>query len=251
MLTRSWRISSDVVITRELAWKPRSAMTRLVNSCDRSTVMPLMVTGLGVATGPAPLVKSSVYGPALFTPSLRFTVHWFGLTLVNDADVVTGLPWTSYVVIEVTIGFGFVVSAGRLPAIVMLAVAFGGSRVLSGRLIGPVAALVFTAPAALAVQPCTTLPSVLTSEPLASNENDPFRVNSCWPALFTTKKPSPWIIRSVSRPVFCAAPWEKLLVMPASRTPRPTCAGLVPPVPACGAPAARTIWLSVSWNVVW
>src|ERR1700761_7906818 len=37
MLTRSWRISSLVVITRELAWKPRCAMTRLVNSWARST----------------------------------------------------------------------------------------------------------------------------------------------------------------------------------------------------------------------
>ena len=40
MLTRSWRISSEVVITRELAWKPRSAMIMLVNCWARSTFEP-------------------------------------------------------------------------------------------------------------------------------------------------------------------------------------------------------------------
>src|SRR3954452_8492396 len=37
MLMRSWRISSDAVIMRELAWNPRWAMIRLVNSWARST----------------------------------------------------------------------------------------------------------------------------------------------------------------------------------------------------------------------
>src|SRR5437588_12150108 len=75
-----------------------------------------MVTGLGVATGAAPLVKSIVYGPPV-TPlaSVRFRVHWFWLTLANDADMVTLLPCASNVVIEDTIGFGLRVSAGRLP----------------------------------------------------------------------------------------------------------------------------------------
>src|SRR3712207_3771493 len=36
-LTSSWRISSEVVMIRLLAWKPRWAITRLVNSCARST----------------------------------------------------------------------------------------------------------------------------------------------------------------------------------------------------------------------
>src|SRR5262249_15121160 len=35
--TRSWRISSEVVITREFAWKPRWATIKLVNSAARST----------------------------------------------------------------------------------------------------------------------------------------------------------------------------------------------------------------------
>src|SRR6266581_4089902 len=218
---------------------------------DRSRVTPLTVTGLGAGTGLAPLVKFSVYGPPVAAPSVRFTVHWFGVTLVNEADSVTGLPWTSYVLIDVTIGVGLVVSAGRFPVTVTLPVAFGASRVLNGRLIGPLLALVLTTPLLLALQPCTMLPSVVTSEPLESKENEPLRVNRSCPALLTTKKPSPWIIRSVSRPVFWAAPWEKLLWMPARRTPRPTCAGLVPPVPVVGPPAPRTSWLSVSWKVVW
>jgi hypothetical protein len=58
-------------------------------------------------------------------------------------------------------------------------------------------------------------------------------------------------MRSVLRPVTWAAPWAKLVSMPASRTPRPTWAGLVPPLPACGAPAPRTIWDRVSAKVAW
>jgi hypothetical protein len=55
----------------------------------------------------------------------------------------------------------------------------------------------------------------------------------------------------VLRPVVWAAPWEKFVEIAPSRTPRPTCAGLVPPRPAVGAPAAVTSWLSVSSKVVW
>ena len=40
-LTRSCRISSEVVMTRELAWKPRWATIRLVNSWARSTLRHL------------------------------------------------------------------------------------------------------------------------------------------------------------------------------------------------------------------
>ena len=43
-----------------------------------------------------------------------------------------------------------------------------------------------------------------------------------------------------------AAPWVKLVVMPASRTPRPTWAGFDPPIRFCGAEAPCIIWLSVS-----
>src|SRR2546423_14147133 len=135
---------------------------------DRSSVIPLTVTGAGVGVGVAPLVKSRVYGPPVTPPSLRSTVHWFWLTLVNDALRFPWLPCASYVVIEVTIGFGLVVSAGRFPLTVTFCVAFGASRVPSGRVIGAWVALVFTTPAALAAQPCTMPPSVVTSEPLAS-----------------------------------------------------------------------------------
>ena len=53
---------------------------------------------------------------------------------------------------------------------------------------------------------------------------------------------------SPERPVVSCEPCVKFDMMPALRTPRPTCAGLVPPMPFCGAPAAPSIWLSVSWN---
>src|SRR5690625_4198804 len=56
---------------------------------------------------------------------------------------------------------------------------------------------------------------------------------------------------SVLRLVSWAAPWVKFVVTPATRTPRPIWAGLVPPWPGCGAPAFWTIWLRVSWNCVW
>ena len=48
-----------------------------------------------------------------------------------------------------------------------------------------------------------------------------------------------------------AAPWPKLVLMPATRVPRPTCAGLVPPCCAVGAAAPCSSWLRVSWNRVW
>ena len=52
------------------------------------------------------------------------------------------------------------------------------------------------------------------------------------------------------RPVFWAAPWLKLVLMAAIRTPRPTWAGFVPPLLPCGAPAALSIWLRVSSKTV-
>src|SRR5689334_12658386 len=55
---------------------------------------------------------------------------------------------------------------------------------------------------------------------------------------------------SVLRPVICDAPCVKLVVMPATRTPRPTCAGLVPPTPGWAPPAFCRTWLRVSWNWV-
>src|SRR5947208_7120480 len=111
--------------------------------------MPPMVTGFGVATGVEPLVKSMVYGPPVVpAASARFRVHWFGVTLVKVADMVILLPCGSNVVIEVTIGFGLVVSAGRLPVTVAWLEACGGIWGPSGSEIGPCAAFVLTTPAA-------------------------------------------------------------------------------------------------------
>src|SRR5689334_23110384 len=67
---------------------------------------------------------------------------------------------------------------------------------------------------------------------------------------FVTKKPSPWIIRSVGRPVVWVDPWVKLALVAASWTPRPTWIGLVPPRLALAADAPVSIWLRVSWNTV-
>src|SRR5687767_13338022 len=39
--------------------------------------------------------------------------------------------------------------------------------------------------------------------------------------------------------------------MAATLTPRPTCAGLLPPRSAAGAPPARMTWDRVSWKTVW
>ena len=62
--------------------------------------------------------------------------------------------------------------------------------------------------------------------------------------------PSPWIIRSVVRPVVCAEPWAKFVLVPASCTPSPTWIGLVPPLSAFAPEAPVSIWLRVSWKTV-
>src|SRR3712207_6307181 len=58
-------------------------------------------------------------------------------------------------------------------------------------------------------------------------------------------------MKSVERPVFCVEPCPKLVVMPATLTPRPTCAGLVPPPSAVGAEPLRMTWDRVSSKTVW
>src|SRR4051794_36078599 len=58
-------------------------------------------------------------------------------------------------------------------------------------------------------------------------------------------------MKSVERPVDWVAPCVQLVVMAATLTPRPTCAGFVPPRSAAGAPPARITWDSVSWKTVW
>src|SRR5919205_2131096 len=58
-------------------------------------------------------------------------------------------------------------------------------------------------------------------------------------------------MKSVARPVLWVAPWFQLVVMAATFTPRPTCAGFVPPRFCAAAPPARMTWDSVSWKTVW
>src|SRR4051794_27751956 len=58
-------------------------------------------------------------------------------------------------------------------------------------------------------------------------------------------------MKSVERPVFCVEPCPKLVVMPATFTPRPTWAGFVPPRSAVGAPPLLSTWDRVSSKTVW
>src|SRR5690349_9813649 len=110
-----------------------------------STVTPLTVMVVGAGAEPL-AAKFSAVGPEVTAPSERVTFHWVGVTLANEADRVTWLPWASYVVIEVTIGLVLVVSPGRLPPSVTFAVALGGSRVPIGSWIAPTDVLVLIAP---------------------------------------------------------------------------------------------------------
>ena len=68
---------------------------------------------------------------------------------------------------------------------------------------------------------------------------------------WTTKKPSPWIIRSVARPVVWAEPWPKLVRVPADLDAE---ADLDRVGAAAGRrsapPAPVSIWLSVSWKTM-
>jgi hypothetical protein len=80
--TSSWSISSDVVITRLLAWKPRSAVIMLVNSWARSTFDISTAPGIRV---PRPFVPAmlAVSAPELFVaiqllPETRWRPASFG-----------------------------------------------------------------------------------------------------------------------------------------------------------------------------
>src|SRR3954464_2043383 len=57
-------------------------------------------------------------------------------------------------------------------------------------------------------------------------------------------------MKSLARPVFWVEPWPKLGVMPATLTPSPTCAGLVPAVSPLGAEPLRSTCDSVSSKTV-
>src|SRR3954464_989169 len=58
-------------------------------------------------------------------------------------------------------------------------------------------------------------------------------------------------MKAVERRVFWAEPCSKFVVMPATLTPSPTWAGLVPPACAVGAEPLRMTWDSVSSKTVW
>jgi len=63
------------------------------------------------------------------------------------------------------------------------------------------------------------------------------------PAEATRKKPSPWIIMSVTTPVLWALPCVISVSIELSDMPRPTWRGLVPPVlGGTGAPAPARFW---------
>ena len=101
-------------------------------------------------------------------------------------------------------------------------------------------------PLSSAVQPCRTAPLSVIRLPARSKPNEPERVNSCSVPERTTKNPSPSIMKSVARPVVCVAPCAQFVLMPATFTPRPTWAGLLPPLPSDGAPPARSVWESAA-----
>src|SRR3954465_15342723 len=57
-------------------------------------------------------------------------------------------------------------------------------------------------------------------------------------------------MKSLGRPVFCVEPCWKFVLMAATRTPRPTCAGLVPAAFAVGAEPLRSTCERVSSKTV-
>src|SRR4051812_32436370 len=57
-------------------------------------------------------------------------------------------------------------------------------------------------------------------------------------------------MKSVDRWVLWVEPWLKWVAMPATFTPSPTWAGLVPPV-SVGAEPLLSTWERVSWKTVW
>src|ERR1700755_1362467 len=69
MFTRSCSMSSAVVMTREFAWKPRSAVIMLVNVWARSTLDISTAPGLRVPAPPTPGMLS------VLVPELAEGVH--------------------------------------------------------------------------------------------------------------------------------------------------------------------------------
>jgi hypothetical protein len=138
-------------------------------------------------------------------------------------------------------------SDGTLPPTVAAVVTAPGEIAFSGSWMSPTSPPSVTTPLT-APQPCTSEPSGLTRRPSASKSKSPARVYEVWLPSRVTKKPSPEIIRFVARPVAWVEPCAKLVEMPATSTPSPTWAGLVPPTPSWGPAAPVVSCESVSWN---
>jgi hypothetical protein len=68
--------------------------------------------------------------------------------------------------------------------------------------------------------------------------------------LLTTKNPRPWIAASRFRPEGVIEPWLKRLSIDPTPTPKPFCAGFVPPVVAVGAEPGLSVWYTRSLNSV-
>ena len=110
--------------------------------------------------------------------------------------------------------------------------------------------VVDTWPCWSACQPWMKPPSLVVMRPSASTANEPARVYVRPSPDCTTKNPSPWMAKSVERPVRCRDPWAKLVAIDDTREPRPIVLGLVPPVVAVARPAPRNVWLSTSSKTV-
>ena len=167
---------------------------------------------------------------------------------VNSARSGIAVPWLLYTLMPALTVVPVAASAGRLPPTLMLPVVIGLMICPTGIFRCPTAPVFVTFPVWSACQPWTNPPSAVTRLPLASSEKLPLRVNSDLPAMSMVKKPSPWIAKSVDRPVSWVAPCAKFTLTPVSRTPRPTCDGLVPPRVGVGKPAPLSCWLNKSSN---
>jgi hypothetical protein len=170
-------------------------------------------------------------------------------SLVNVRSIETAVPWESNAGIDIDVTAPGAASPARLPPSLATPVCAGGRRSPTRICTGPIGAFVSIAPPALACQPCTIPPSAVVRLPVASRLNAPARVKLCVPLLLITKNPSPWMARSLLRPVFCKEPWVNDCTVPARLAPRPICAGLVPPSPAVGAPAPFRVWVSRSEKI--
>ncbi len=159
-------------------------------------------------------------------------------------------PSESYAVTVVFTACPTAIEASRLPAkrisvedCALTCVPKGISMAVSG-------VCVSTTPVVSAVQPMTRRPVTgFTRPPSTPMSKAPSRVKKFrWPSE-TTKKPSPWMAKSVSLPVDWIEPCVMIVSMPPRFMPRPICAGFVPPRPFWGELAPLSVWPRMSWNV--